>query len=563
MSNPASTRKPPPSLAADTVPLLWRALVDAHGERVMLRVNGETFTFRDIDQRSAALARGLLANGAGRGARIGILAPNGAAWVIAWLAANRIGAIAVCLSTLFSAPELAFAVAHADLSILICADRYLRHDYVTRLEEAFPGLGEQDGAGPLALAAAPYLRGVWFTRPSGRAWSKGSLAQLEAEGLASPVFSADLLAAVEAAVSPADLALLIYTSGSTALPKGVAHTQSTVVRKPIRMGDGKGIIPVIESAEDRIIVPSPFFWVGGFLGLTGAMIHGARVICSDDHSPAALLETIRRGAATGIIASEAVLRAIQALPSYRAEDFARLRAQTAHQQAFFHPDPATRARAPHSLGMTETLGPHSGDVTGALLPPEAVGPGAVGRALGGMEYKIVDPDTGAVLPPGEAGELCVRGLFLMDGMYKRERAEVFDADGYYHTGDQCVLNADGYLYFVSRISGMIKTSGANVSPEEVEVALLAEDGVIEAAVMGVDDPKVGEIVVAAVVASPGSDLTEQALQARLRTRLSSFKVPRRIFFFDFDDLPRTPSNKIRKPPLAQQITGMMAQADAT
>jgi acyl-CoA synthetase (AMP-forming)/AMP-acid ligase II len=560
MPDPARPKLPTPKTL--TVPHLWRAEAEAYADRVMLRWNGVSYTYRDIDQRSAALARGLLAQGAGKGTRIGILAPNGADWVIAWLAANRIGALAVCLSTLFSAPELAYGVSHADVQVLICANRYLRHDYVGRLEEAFPALVGRDAKAPLALSEAPFLRSVWFTSGADRPWSRGSLAQLQGLGLGSKLFDAALLTAIEDQVAPADLALMMYTSGSTAHPKGVVHTHGVLVRKAQYMTSDRGIIPFDLNKDDRLILPAPFFWVGGFLSLTGAMMHGARVICVDDHAPESLLDAVRKEEATHLSASAAKLSAVADSPAFQPGDFARLRPQNSNQFAFFNPDPAVKGREPVSLGMTETMGPHSGDITGSPLPPHAMGPGAVCKALAGVEYRIVDPGTGATLPPGEPGELCVRGVFLMDGMYKKERAQVFDADGFYHTGDQCILRADGYLYFVSRISGMIKTNGANVSPEEVEVALVSTGDVTEAAVMGVPDNKAGEIVVAAVVPKADSKLTEQDLQAALRSKVSSFKVPKRIFFFDYEALPRTPSNKIRKPPLAKLIAEQMAAETA-
>jgi acyl-CoA synthetase (AMP-forming)/AMP-acid ligase II len=560
-STPAAPKAPLPPLAADTVPVMWRAMVEAYADRVMLRWNGVSHTYREIDQRSAAMARGLLAEGAGKGARIGVLAPNGADWVVAWLAANRIGALAIGLSTLFSAPELAYGVSHADISVLLCADRYLRHDYVGRLEQAFPELAGLDGAEPLALAAAPFLRSVRFTAKTDRAWSRGSFAELEALGAASSVFSAEILAAAEAQVAPSDLGLMMYTSGSTAHPKGVVHTQGAMVRKAVFLGSDRGIIPFDLRPDDRLIVPAPFFWVGGFLTLTGAMLYGARVICVDDHSPDALLEAVRSEEATHLGAAEAKLLAIQDSPAYHPGDFDRLRMENAFQFAFFQRDPQLRSRIPNSLGMTETMGPHSGDITGAMLPPEAAG--SVCKVLAGMEYRIVDPDTGEAPPPGQSGELCVRGVFLMDGMYRKERAAVFDADGFYHTGDRCLLRDDGYLFFESRISGMIKTSGANVSPEEVELAILATGEAAEAAVMGLPDERAGQIVIAAVIPRADSTVSEHELQARLRAQLSSFKVPRRIFFFAYDAVPRTPSNKIRKPPLAEQIAEMLAsEADA-
>jgi acyl-CoA synthetase (AMP-forming)/AMP-acid ligase II len=176
-----------------------------------------------------------------------------------------------------------------------------------------------------------------------------------------------------------------------------------------------------------------------------------------------------------------------------------------------------------------------------------------------MEWKIVDPETGEPVAFGEPGELCVRGDWLMAAMYKKERGEVFDADGFYHTGDQCVLRQDGYLIYHSRISGMIKTSGANVSPEEVELAIRGLPEVLEAAVVGLPDPKLGQMVAAAVVRLPGSTIDEAAVRAQALSKLSSFKAPKRVFFVATEDLPRTPSNKVKKPALVEMIAEMIAR----
>ncbi|MDB5447554.1 MAG: Acyl-CoA synthetase family er 2 [Phenylobacterium sp.] len=526
--------------ATNTLPAFWRAAVDAHADMPALRWNGATVTFRDLDEQSAALARGLVNDGAGKGTRIGLLAPNGFDWVVGWLAINRIGALAVTLSTFFSAPELAYGLRHADVSILLTAERYLRHDYLARLEEAFPELAEARGAGPLALKECPFLRSIWTTGESGRGWVRGSFAELAGRGEHPP--AAQLLERIEAMVSPADLALMIYTSGSTAAPKGVVHTQGSAVRKFLYMANGDGIIPANVRRGDRMIVTAPFFWIGGLLCLGGAMAHGASVISVDEHTPAALLSAVREHQATHLSGAESVLHSVREAPGFLAADFAHLKPLTVNQRPILTREP--RERVPNSLGMTETFGPHSGDNLGGQLPQGAEG--SVGAALDGVEYKIIDPETGAPAAPGAFGELYVRTPWTMDGMYKKERSEVFDCDGYYPTGDQCRLGEGGYLFYGARISGMIKTSGANVSPEEVERAILAMPEVIDAAVFGVSDSRAGEQVVAAVALRAKASLDEAELKRRLRAQLSSFKAPKQVWFLAYEDIPRTPSNKIQK-----------------
>jgi acyl-CoA synthetase (AMP-forming)/AMP-acid ligase II len=548
------------SITADlSMPVWWRKLAAEHGASELIRKDGRGFTYQEIDERSAALARGLLADGAGKGSRIGLLLPNGPEWVIAWLATQRIGAIAVTLSTFFATRELAYATRHADVSILLSARTFLKHDYCERLVEAFPALAVHEGVCDLTMPDCPFLRSIWIDDAHAPSWSRGRFIDLEARGVASMAYSTELLSQIEGEVSPADLGMLIYTSGSTSQPKGVVHSQATVVSKVSFLMSSNYLIPVQTVAGDRLLVNSPFFWVGGFLCLIGAMMVGATVLCEDDHSPKALLDAIRREKATHLSGSEAVIRSVMACDDYREGDLDGLKPVAVTQRTFFNRDPAVgRAQLSDSLGMTETLGPHSGEPSGALLPPKSWS--SWGRALDGMELKIVDVDTGEGVAPGEAGELYVRGPWLMDGFYKRLRGEVFDADGFYATGDKCVLDEDGYLFFKGRLGGMIKTSGANVSPEEVEDAIRLQPDIVDVAVFPVADPQRDQMVVAVVAVRPGSALNEDGLKAHLRGELSGFKIPKRILFLDFDDFPRTPSNKIRKPALAAMVQPQLTQS---
>jgi acyl-CoA synthetase (AMP-forming)/AMP-acid ligase II len=176
--------------------------------------------------------------------------------------------------------------------------------------------------------------------------------------------------------------------------------------------------------------------------------------------------------------------------------------------------------------------------------------GSFGHSVPGLEHKIVDPETGASLPPGEFGEICVRGYSLMQGLHKVPREETFDADGFYHTGDAGRLDADGVLFFEARLGDMIKTAGANVAPREVEVELEAQDEVSSAFVVGLPDPARGQNVAAAVVLKPGAALDTATCRERLAKHLSAYKLPRHYFFCEKQELPFTDSGKIDKRQLA-------------
>jgi acyl-CoA synthetase (AMP-forming)/AMP-acid ligase II len=193
--------------------------------------------------------------------------------------------------------------------------------------------------------------------------------------------------------------------------------------------------------------------------------------------------------------------------------------------------------------MTETCGPHTYTGEGAL-PEERRG--CFGPAVPGVEHKIVDPRSGTPLAPGEVGEICVRGRSLMLGLHKVERAETFDADGSYHTGDAGRFTADGQLYFTGRLGEMIKSAGANVTPSEIESLLASFPEVKAAYVVGVADAQRGENVAAAVVLEPGAVVTAEEIKARTKAQLAAYKVPRHVLIAAQDSLPFTDSGKIDK-----------------
>jgi acyl-CoA synthetase (AMP-forming)/AMP-acid ligase II len=218
-------------------------------------------------------------------------------------------------------------------------------------------------------------------------------------------------------------------------------------------------------------------------------------------------------------------------------------------------DPLLR---PTALGMTETCGPHTWTRLEGALPEERRG--SFGSAVDGVSHRVVDPETGAELSPGEFGEIWVRGYSLMQGLYKEERETVFEPDGFYRTGDAGYFDAEGILYFKGRLGEMIKTGGANVTPSEVEQILVAYPEVKEAYVVGVADPERGESVEAAVVLEADHEIGGDALRARVKQELSAYKVPRHIVIYARETLPFTDTGKIDKRRLVKDLAGRIASA---
>ncbi|MEO2167294.1 MAG: class I adenylate-forming enzyme family protein, partial [bacterium] len=503
-------------------------------------------SFESIERASARLAQGLLRAGVGKGTRVGVLFPNGPDWTTAFFAAARIGAITVALNTFYRPRELAWTLRHADVHTLLTVDRFLNNDYLGGLEHAFPELKDSSNAG-LYLADAPYLRQIFVWGDCDRSWAR-PVAEVETLGKSSTVDD-DFLVAIESAVTPSDSLVIVYTSGSTADPKGVLHSHGTVLRHSRELATLRGL-----RESDRVWLPMPLFWIGGFaFGLLGNMHVGATSVFDGPFEASRTLEVLERERITISTAWPHFVKALQEHPDFSRRDLSSVRSGETRNALQPHPerDPGLVAQP---FGMTETCGPHTfGDITKDL--PENLR-GSFGIPLHGLEHKIVDPETGESLPEGHEGEICVRGWSLMQGLYKKEREETFDQDGYYHTGDGGYLR-NGSLYFTGRLGDMIKTGGANVAPSEIEALLLKCPEVLEAYVTGLPDSDLGEIVAAAVVLKPDQKLSTEELRGRLKSQLSAFKLPKLLALFSEGSLPYTASGKIDKPGLKNVLEERM------
>ncbi|HZT67863.1 MAG TPA: class I adenylate-forming enzyme family protein [Acidimicrobiales bacterium] len=544
-----------------TVPELLRAGRQRFGDNDCVVTPDARLTFAELDDRSRRLAARLAQVGVGKGSRVGVLFPNGVDWVVAWAAAARIGAVVLPVNTFYKTPELAKFLRHSDVQYLLGVDSFIQHDYLERLEAVAPELADH-GAGPLFLPSLPQLRRVLLWGPSSRRWAEGGFGELLTEP-ADPGRE-ELVDLLGEDVSPGDVMLVTYTSGSTGEPKGVVHSHGALVR---HAGNLAALSGVDQTA--RIWTPMPLCWVGGFaFSLLRAMTVGAAFITQEVLEPGAALQLMERERVTHVSAWPAVSKALTEHPEYASTDLSSVR----HGSFYDALPPDRRPPDPGltigSLGMSETCGPHTfwtagEEVTGA---PEEYR-GNFGHEVPGTEHRIVDPDTGADLPEGQEGEVLVRGYSLMLGLYKRERSEVFDADGWYHTGDRGYFR-DGWFFFTGRQSDLIKTAGSNVAPAEVEAALLSYDEVKLAFVLGVPHPDREQDVVALVVPfrvrPDGSECLPPdpaELRERLRQELSSYKVPRRVVIISDDDVPWLASQKADRRALAVLAEKMTSGLD--
>lgn len=533
--------------APSTLPALLAKVVAERAEHPALVTSQESLTYAELNQRTASMARALLAIGAGKGTRIALMAPDGVLWITAFLASLRIGALISVVSTLCTARELAHILRNSDTQIFIGARSFLRHDYTKTLLQALPGLEEGD-AGMLRLSTAPYLRSIWLDDADGLDWAN-SVDELfeKVDAVNSP--DAELLAGIELQVVPSDEAVIVYTSGSTSLPKAVVHSQWNISRHPPEVAKLFLLKP-----GDRMMPTLPAFWLGGMVMALEVFSVGATLVYADSPEIDKQLDAIQTLQVNRVNSWGDMMIKLREAASARGIDVDAIVGLGPFRDRQGELIP--QALQSNMLGMSETFAVHSGEALDVRLPDTKAG--ASGRSINGYERRIVDPETGEGVAPGQVGELQLRGGALMSGFYKLGRDRVFTPDGFYPTSDLVRVDEDGYLYFVARRGDMIKTRAANVSRLEVEAALRALPQVAMPVVAGLTDPEYGQRVVAAVVPKPGIEVDEAALQSALRETLSSYKVPRNIVFIEEADIPRTSTGKIKLFEVAAMIERVLS-----
>jgi len=464
----------------------------ARGAHPLLVCDAERLSYAEADRRSAQLARALIALGAGKGTHVGLLYPNGAAWIVGMLAAARIGAVVIPFSTFATTPELTTQLVDSDTEILLAAASFRAHDYRQRL----------------AGITAPLLRHVLIDAEPGDVAESWRLKALEHD------------------VDDSDPLAIVYTSGSTSAPKGVVHTHFSLLAHQRVLNEIRGL-----TAEDKLFCNSPFFWIGGIaFAVLATLLAGATLVCSnavDAGETLDLLEAEKPTMTNGFVAGIAHLARHPSLPN---RDLSSMRRGNLYPIMASDVRPADPELRHTMLGMTE-----AGSVI-TISEDESDQPehrrGSFGKPAPGFETKIID------------GELWIRGPYLMQRYYKRSREECFDDDGWFHTGDLVRTDADGFVYFLGRRGAMIKTAGANVAPAEVERAITKVTGGAVAHVLGLPDSERGQLVAAVVEVEDGVEFDEPAVRNRLNAELSSYKIPKRIAAVPRSDIPVLSSGKV-------------------
>jgi fatty-acyl-CoA synthase len=512
--------------ASRTIAELIDELAQRYPDREAVVGSDQRYTYRALRAEMRRLARGLHALGVRRGDKVAILMGNRPEWLIADFAITLLGAVMVGVNTWATPRELQHILAHSDTRFLFCVARYLKHDYAAVL----PGLDLPklerivcvgDGGGP-----------DWLTYSS--VVSQGN------------AVDESVIDAAQRSVRPQDMAYLLYTSGSTSLPKGVEIQHYALIENMWHIGERQKV-----TEHDRLWLAVSLFWgLGCENALFNLLTHGGCVVLQEHFDAGEALELIERERCTVFYGTPNMAQALCEHPDRAKRDLSSLRggATIGTPEQIMRVVELGAREVCNIYGLTETYG--NCNVADARDPLDKR-IANVGRPLAGVEQRIVDPHTGKLLPTGEVGEVRVKG-YVTTGYYKdpERTREAFDEHGFFRTGDLGMLDAEGYLHFRGRIKEMVKTGGINVAPIEVEEVLLAHPAVQAAFVTGVPDAVQDELLAAVIVLKRGAALTERDVTDHCRKSLAAYKVPRLIRFAAEEELPLTTTGKVQKNRLA-------------
>lgn len=494
--------------------LLDRCAADAPGQGIVFP--DARATWPEIAAVTRRLAAALLGHGIVAGDSVGVLVHGGLDSALFWLAASRIGAVTVPLNVRLRPRELAYAVENADIALLLTTSAFL-----PALTEALPGLGD----GLPGLPAAPVLRAV-VTLDDGPT-PEGCTARTDFEAAADGVDEADVRAA-QAALTPDDPVVMLYTSGTTSRPRGCVHSHRSLVEEGEAVTERLGLRP-----DDRFWTPLPMFHCGGYDVAMAAMAGRCGMVHAGTFEPGlALRQLVEERCTVGFPAFETIWLPVLDHPDFDGAELSALRLvlNVGGPERMR----SMQARLPHvtqlsCMGMTESFGFCA---MGSPDEPAEIRATTSGRPLRHMEARVVDPATGLVVAAGTPGEFWFRGGSRMS-YYHRDpdlTARRTDADGWFASGDQVVADDAGRLRFLTRLGDILKVGGENVAAAEIEGYLCEHPAAGIVAVVGAPDTRYGEVPAAFVQLRPGASATEEELIAFCLGAVATFKVPRYVRF---------------------------------
>jgi acyl-CoA synthetase (AMP-forming)/AMP-acid ligase II len=529
-----------------TLPGVLRAAATARPAHRAILDGDVALTYEDLHREVRTTARALVALGVARGDRVGIWAPNSWQWAVSALAITYAGAAVVPLNSRYTGYEVADIARRARVRVLFVADGFLGRGQFDEILRAAEEEGEERAGSPVPGLAdlAAVVRIPYPGAPAATAPGVHDFAELA--GLAGRVTEAEVTARADA-VSPDDVADILFTSGTTGRSKGALSAHRQTVGTAREWAEHGRVGPA-----DRYLVVNPFFHSFGYkAGILVCLLHGATILPQAVFDVRETLRLIDEERVTMLAGAPTIFQALLDEPERLNRDVSSLRLAVTGA-AIVPVALVERIQAELGFDLVLTAYGLTEAVVATMCRPGDPAPlvaGSVGRAVRSYELMIADPDTGEPQPVGVEGEVLLRGENVMLRYLDdpEATAQAIDSVGWLHTGDVGRVDERGYLTITDRLKDMFVTGGFNVYPAEIEQVLARLDGVAESAAIGVADDRLGEVGKVYVVRRRDSALTEADVIAHCRERLANFKVPRQVAFVG--ELPRNPSGKVLKQDL--------------
>lgn len=515
-------------LLGETIGQNLKRTVDQFPQRVALvSVQQKVrLTYQELWDKTTMVAKALLSKGLKTGDRLGVWSANRYEWVVLQYATSRIGVILVNLNPAYRKKELLYTINQSEIKFLVSALKFKTSDYqqmVLKIKTKAPSLKET----------------VFFDFD----W--------ESFVNENQHTSDQDLAMVESKIQFDDPINLQYTSGTTGFPKGVTLSHHNILNNGYFIGDR-----LHYTEQDVVCIPVPFFHCFGMvIGNIAVTSHGATIVIPSESFDASMtLQAVEQEKCTSLYGVPTMFIAALQLPNFESFDLTSLR--TGVMAGSICPVEIMKQvqskmymkEISICYGMTETSPVSTQTIIGVSLEKQV---NTVGTVQDHLELKIIDPNTGQIVPRGVAGELCTRGYSVMLKYWGQPEATaaVIDEARWMHTGDLAVMDADDFITITGRIKDIIIRGGENISPKEIEEFLYAHENVQDVQVIGVPDPKYGDAIMAWVIPMSNSNLSEKELMQFCKDQIAHYKVPKYWKFVD--SFPMTLSGKVRKIELKQ------------
>ncbi len=498
------------------------------------------FTYKEFNERVDMLAKGMLSIGITKGDHVGIWALNVPDWITFLFACAKIGAVLVTVNTAYKSHELDYVLKQSDMKAIAITEGFRDVNYLNVLYELVPEL-KTSNRGNLKSKEYPCLKSVIYIGPEKH---RGLYNTNELLLLGKHTDDKELLE-IKKTFNSDDVVCMQYTSGTTGFPKGVMLTHKNIINNGYYIGEN-----LKYTDKDRLCLPVPMFHCFGVtLGLMAMYTHGGTLVMLEQFDPLMVLAAVQKEKCTALYGVPTMFIAEYSHPMFDMFDLSSLR--TGIMAGSTCPiesmkkvvDDMYMKEITSVYGLTEGS---PGFTQTSVDDPLELRVETVGRKLPNCEIKVVNPETGETVGPGEVGEICSRGYNVMKGYYKMpdKTAEAIDEDGWLHSGDLVTMDENGYYTVVGRIKDMIIRGGENIYPREIEEFYYTMPGIKDVQVVGIPDEKYGEIVGAFIILEEDTDLTEEDVRDFGIERIARYKVPKHVFFVD--EFPLTASGKIQK-----------------